>query len=466
MTTKDEDIISGALKIFIYTNDLLCNPTAYDLELMELNYNNVIGKWAFCNLFLSEYLINIKNIELMLVREVCKQPSTTTEERNSNTHLFIINVGRILPFEADIKSRFGLADIEQFIKDHKNKNKIIVAPVLIIYPESEGGELHETALIIDPSRKTIDYFDPMYDIGELEKLTYRNIYNYLREQVGHYFLDWTWYSMEELGNHPGWQSATEHYRENDTALKQNYLGGYCVSWCILYAILKSIVSYAPVDNTGELILRLFPTAASALMPDYDPGYIMHIIIRNFALELILSLFEKDQPKTSVGPFVVKASQKWERIEPKEDSCGIDRITHASQEIIEQLRKENVRNKRSVADRARSKNSMAPAHHLTPNVVSHPNLPNTTPNPFQINPFNTTQSNNSTRNLHVPINTNSKMSEYMERLSYIVKHYNNFKSRDDLKRQWNSSLSSNEKEKINNSLVQAGYEPLPMAGFIF
>ena len=347
MTTTDEIIISEALKIFIYTNDLLCNPSDYDLELMELNYNNVVGTYAFCNLFLSEYLSNIKNIELMLVGEACKQPPTTPEERKNNTHLFIINVLTLQPFKADIKSRFDLTHIEQFIKDHKNKNKIIVAPVLVSY-----SGLHETALIIDPSRKTIDYFDSMYDSGYFEKLRYRNIYNYLREQVGHYFLGWTWYSMEELGNHPGWQSMSD-------ALKQEYIGGYCVSWCILYAILKSIISYAPVDNTGELILRLFPTCAAALKPGIDEGLAMHIIIRNFALELILSLFEKDQPKTSV-PFVVKASQKWERIEPKEDSCGIDRITHASQEIIEQLRKENVRNKRSVADRARSKNSIPPA----------------------------------------------------------------------------------------------------------
>ena len=347
MTTTDEIIISEALKIFIYTNDLLCNPSDYDLELMELNYNNVVGTYAFCNLFLSEYLSNIKNIELMLVGEACKQPPTTPEERKNNTHVFIINVLALQPFKAVIKSRFDLTHIEQFIKDHKNKNKIIVAPVLVSY-----SGLHETALIIDPSRKTIDYFDSMYDSDHFEKLRYINIYNYLREQVGHYFLDWTWYSMEELGNHRGWQSMSD-------ALKQEYIGGYCVSWCILYAILKSIVSYAPVDNTGELILRLFPTCAAALKPGIDEGLAMHTIIRNFALELILSLFEKDQPKTSV-PFVVQATKKWERNEPNEDSCGIDRITHASQEIIEQLRKENVRNKRSVADRARSKNSIPPA----------------------------------------------------------------------------------------------------------
>jgi hypothetical protein len=51
------------------------------------------------------------------------------------------------------------------------------------------------------------------------------------------------------------------------------------------------------------------------------------------------------------------------------------------------------------------------------------------------------------------------------LSYIVDTFN-FKSLEDLKKQWNSSLSPNQKETINNSLVQARYEPLPKVGFIF
>ena len=92
MTETDEKIISNALNVFIYTNDLLCNPTAYDLKLMELNYNNVVATWVFCNLFFSEYISNIENIQLMLDRNLCKSKTATAEDHIKNTHLFSIKV--------------------------------------------------------------------------------------------------------------------------------------------------------------------------------------------------------------------------------------------------------------------------------------------------------------------------------------------------------------------------------------
>ena len=426
MTSTDENTILGALRIFIYTNDLLCYPTLYDLDLMRINYTKVVGVWAFCNLFLSEYLSNIKNIKLMLDMERCN----TRHEQYLHTHSFsiIVNKDLNLQFYTNITDVYLRNSIEV------NEDKIIIAPVAVTY--SWGGQ-HETALIFDPSRKTIEYFDPMYDFTDFSKQLYKKINEFLLNIIGKYIEGWSWHNMESLGAHPGWQTMSEPYRGSDATLEREYIGGYCVSWCILYAILKSIVSYAPVNNTGELILRIFPIAAS-ISGSYDMGLAMHIIIRNFALELILSLFEKDQSQNFLGN-LLQDSQTWERNEPKEDSCGIDRITHATQEIIKQLRKENVRNNKPIASRTRAKNVFPPTHYLQPNIVSEPKL-------FNTNPF-----------------TNPKRSYDDERLAYLVGMFD-IKRKDDLRSAW-YELSPDKKQLFNNFLVQKGYEPLPLHGFL-
>lgn len=373
MTEKDREVISEAFKIFIYTNDLLCNPSAYDVRLMERNYNSVIATYGFCNLFLSEYLSNIENVVFMLNNEACKTKYANTKK----SHSIHINWS-----QGNITSEVIIVNIAEFIEE--NKNKIIVAPVVIYYPNNAA---HQTALIIDPSRKTVDFFDPLWDADNSRVAIdmYKEINNHLLEKVGPIFSSgWTWYSMEDFNNYKGWQTMSEPFRQIDPTLKQNYVVGYCVSWCILYAILKSIVSYAPVNNTGLLIVELFPIVATTLATNLGQvtpygtdiagteatiGLTLHVIIRNFALELILSLFEKDQNRNLLG----LQDSETPRAEPKEDSCGIDRITHATQEIIKQLRKENARDKRSVADATRSKTVFPPTPYLPSNIVSDPNL---------------------------------------------------------------------------------------------
>lgn len=439
MTETDEKIISNALNVFIYTNDLLCNPTAYDLKLMELNYNNVVATWVFCNLFFSEYISNIENIQLMLDRNLCKSKTATAEDHIKNTHLFSIkvDVNGLATFMNDNVNDEGFIN---FIEN--NKNKILIGPVGVSYPWG----LHETALIIDPSRKTIEYFDPMYDINDNAKVIYKKVNQVLNKQILLPGTGWTWYSMEHLGNHPGWQTMSEPFRKNDTALTQDYIVGYCVSWCILYAILKSIVSYAPnIVNTGEMILRLFPTVAYSFRPSDDMGLTMHIIIRNFALELVLSLFEKDQNHAVFG---LKDSQE-KRIEPKEYSCGIDRITHATQEIIKQLRKENMRLNSSPAHNTKSKNVLPPTPYFQTNIVSHPNL------------FKNT--NSTGFDFTVPNNNEGHKKFKNDESEYFVGYFN-IKPDANLNTVWNN-LSNKDKQDFNNFLTEQGLNPLPTTGFI-